>query len=156
MIAVTPVWNESHGLVLVENQQLVSISFPGAASGAAGGQIFLSDLQRYFTELGNAPPGLTPPPGLGGAESAQVERELPTALAAPDVVATATAPTNAERLASHLPEAPSTDTQDEVRITLLSPQFAQVNLQVLRTPLTLTRFDQTTLAHFSPILNFIF
>ncbi|CAG9135198.1 unnamed protein product [Plutella xylostella] len=91
----------------------------GTGTGSGQGQIFLSDLQRYFSGLA--------PPGLGGAEEAGVERELPAALAGADVVGTAAAPPHAERLAPHLPPAPDNAAQDDVRTTLLSPQFAQVN-----------------------------
>ncbi|XP_037968772.2 proteasomal ubiquitin receptor ADRM1 isoform X1 [Plutella xylostella] len=89
----------------------------GTGTGSGQGQIFLSDLQRYFSGLA--------PPGLGGAEEAGVERELPAALAGADVVGTAAAPPHAERLAPHLPPAPDNAAQDDVRTTLLSPQFAQ-------------------------------
>lgn len=114
-----------------------------------GGQIFLSDLQRYFSGLGNAPPDSEAAGGAGagvagaagestgaatassGAAGARVD--LAAALASPEVVSTATAPPNAARLTPHLPPAPSAGPQDDVRTTLLSPQFAQVNPKVLRT-----------------------
>ncbi|XP_046966388.1 proteasomal ubiquitin receptor ADRM1 isoform X1 [Vanessa cardui] len=97
---------------------------PGAASAAtaAGGQIFLSDLQRYFSGLGNAPPE-----GEGAVSGSAAPRvDLGAALSAPEVVSTASEPPNAQRLAPHLPPAPaSAAAQDDVRTTLLSPQFAQ-------------------------------
>lgn len=114
-----------------------------------GGQIYLSDLQRYFSGLGNAPPdseaagnavaGVAGAAGesagatttSGSAAGARVD--LAAALASPEVVSTATAPPNAARLTPHLPPAPSAGPQDDVRTTLLSPQFAQVNPKVLRT-----------------------
>lgn len=114
-----------------------------------GGQIFLSDLQRYFSGLGNAPPdsegagsaaagaagaageSTSAAAATGGATGPRVD--LAAALASPEVVSTATAPPNAARLTPHLPPAPSAGTQDDVRTTLLSPQFAQVNPKVLRT-----------------------
>ncbi|XP_045495615.1 proteasomal ubiquitin receptor ADRM1 isoform X1 [Colias croceus] len=79
------------------------------ASQPRSGQIVLSDLQRYFSGLGTAP-----------EEGARVD--LAGALAAPEVVSAASAPPNAQRLAPHLPP---TVPQDDVRTTLLSPQFAQ-------------------------------
>lgn len=82
----------------------------------AGGQIYLSDLQRYFSGLGGA--------GAAGGAGARVP--LAAALAAPDVLSAATEPAAAARLQPHLPP------QDDVRTTLLSPQFAQVNLHVKR------------------------
>ncbi|XP_026319887.1 proteasomal ubiquitin receptor ADRM1 isoform X2 [Hyposmocoma kahamanoa] len=105
------------------------------------GQIYLSDLQRYFSGLGNAPPdseaagnavaGVAGAAGesagaattSGSAAGARVD--LAAALASPEVVSTATAPPNAARLTPHLPPAPSAGPQDDVRTTLLSPQFAQ-------------------------------
>lgn len=117
----------------------------------------MSDLQRYFSGLGNAPPDSE---GAGGAgatgaagesagaagaagESAAADAasgtaggarvDLAAALSSPEVVSSATAPPNAARLAPHLPLAPSAGSQDDVRTTLLSPQFAQVNPKVLRT-----------------------
>lgn len=86
-----------------------------------GGQIQLADLQHYFSGLGNAPEG------EGGA-AARVE--LAAALASPEVVSAASAPPHAARLTPHLPPAPAGATPDDVRTTLLSPQFAQVNLLV--------------------------
>ncbi|XP_041974963.1 proteasomal ubiquitin receptor ADRM1 isoform X2 [Aricia agestis] len=87
---------------------------PNTATAAqpGGGQIFLSDLQRYFSGLGTAPEG------EGASEGARVE--LGAALSAPEVVTTATTPANSQRLSPHLPP-----TTDDVRTTLLSPQFAQ-------------------------------
>lgn len=105
----------------------------------SGGQIVLSDLQRYFSGLGNAPPegdGAAGAAGAGGAGAggaAAPRVDLAAALASPEVVAAATAPANAPRLATHLPPAPPNGNQDDVRTTLLSPQFAQVNPHVLRT-----------------------
>lgn len=93
-----------------------------------GGQIFLSDLQRYFSGLGNAPP--EGEGAVGGTGASRVE--LGAALATPEVVSTASEPANSQRLAPHLPPAPPAAPQDDVRTTLLSPQFAQVNPQVLR------------------------
>ena len=87
-----------------------------------GGQIFLSDLQRYFSGLGNAPAE-----GEGAAGGAQPRVDLGAALATPEVVSTASSPPHAQRLTPHLPPAPAS--QDDVRTTLLSPQFAQVNPQ---------------------------
>ncbi|KAJ2947965.1 hypothetical protein O0L34_g9758 [Tuta absoluta] len=91
------------------------------ATNPRSGQIFLSDLQRYFSGLGNAPPDAEGAAAAGGA--ARVD--LAAALASPEVVSTATAPANAARLQPHLPAAPPGGTQDDVRTTLLSPQFAQ-------------------------------
>ncbi|CAH0766471.1 unnamed protein product [Diatraea saccharalis] len=67
------------------------------ATQPRSGQIFLSDLQRYFSGMGTAPP-----------ESV----DLAAALTAPDAVATATTPANAQRLAPHLPPATGA-TQDD-------------------------------------------
>ncbi|KAJ8736246.1 hypothetical protein PYW08_006902 [Mythimna loreyi] len=80
----------------------------------AGGQIYLSDLQRYFSGVGTAPPdsgagGAAGAAGAGGA--ARVE--LAAALASPDVVSTASAPANAPRLKPHLPPAPPGAPQDD-------------------------------------------
>ncbi|XP_026746685.1 LOW QUALITY PROTEIN: proteasomal ubiquitin receptor ADRM1-like [Trichoplusia ni] len=61
----------------------------------AGGQIYLSDLQRYFSGLGNAPPESEA--GAGGA-AARVDGQLGS---------------NAPRLAPHLPPAPSGAAQDD-------------------------------------------
>ncbi|CAH0592553.1 unnamed protein product [Chrysodeixis includens] len=101
----------------------------------AGGQIYLSDLQRYFSGLGNAPPegeaGAGGAAGAAGATAAAAAGggaarvDLGAALATPDVVSTASSASNAPRLAPHLPPAPSGAAQDDVRTTLLSPQFAQ-------------------------------
>ncbi|XP_063375645.1 proteasomal ubiquitin receptor ADRM1 isoform X1 [Cydia amplana] len=95
-----------------------------AAPAAAGaqprsGQIFLSDLQRYFSGLGTAPEGAATAPAGAGAGAPRVE--LAAALAEPEVVAAAAAPPHAARLQPHLPQ----QAQDDVRTTLLSPQFAQ-------------------------------
>lgn len=104
--------------------QLVNALF---GTDGAGGQIYLSDLQRYFSGLGNAPPE----GDAGAAASATGARlELAAALASSEVVTTASAPANAPRLAPHLPPTPPGAAQDDVRTTLLSPQFAQVNLHV--------------------------
>ncbi|PZC75169.1 hypothetical protein B5X24_HaOG206584 [Helicoverpa armigera] len=96
---------------------------PNTATAAAprGGQVYLSDLQRYFSGLGHAPP--EGDAGAAGAAGARVD--LAAALASPDVVTTASAAPNAARLAPHLPPAPPGAAQDDVRTTLLSPQFAQ-------------------------------
>jgi hypothetical protein len=83
-----------------------------------GEQISVSELQRYFSGLGTAP-----------SESV----DLAAALQSAEAVAAATAGAHAPRLAPHLPPAPPHGTQDDVRTTLLSPQFAQVNPHVLRT-----------------------
>ncbi|XP_035453514.1 proteasomal ubiquitin receptor ADRM1 isoform X1 [Spodoptera frugiperda] len=105
----------------------------------AGGQIYLSDLQRYFSGLGNAPPegdagaggaatagGAAGAAGAGGAAGVAGARvDLAAALSSPEVVTTATAPGNASRLTPHLPPASPGAPQDDVRTTLLSPQFAQ-------------------------------
>lgn len=109
----------------------------------------MSDLQRYFSGLGNAPPesdgtGSAGPVGAAGESagagataasgaSGGTRVDLAAALASSEVVTTATSPHNATRLAPHLPPAPSAGSQDDVRTTLLSPQFAQVNPKVLRT-----------------------
>ncbi|KAM3967649.1 regulatory particle non-ATPase 13 isoform 2-T2 [Aphomia sociella] len=88
------------------------------------GQIFLSDLQRYFSGLGNAPEGEG---GAGaaaaagaaagaagaGAGAAAPRVDLAAALATPEAVAAATAPANAQRLTPHLPPAPPEGTQDD-------------------------------------------
>ncbi|XP_063395291.1 proteasomal ubiquitin receptor ADRM1 [Cydia fagiglandana] len=94
---------------------------PAAATPATGaqprsGQIFLSDLQRYFSGLGTAPEGAAT---AGAATAPRVD--LAAALAEPDVLAAAAAPPHAARLQPHLPH----QAQDDVRTTLLSPQFAQ-------------------------------
>ncbi|XP_053619596.1 proteasomal ubiquitin receptor ADRM1 isoform X2 [Plodia interpunctella] len=69
------------------------------------GQIFLSDLQRYFSGLGTAPPE-------GPGTRSEPERvELAAALAAPDAVAAAAA--HAPRLQPHLPPAPQGQAQDD-------------------------------------------
>ncbi|CAG4978317.1 unnamed protein product [Parnassius apollo] len=79
-----------------------------SATQPRSGQIFLSDLQRYFSGLGNAPEGAEG--GAGGAGRV----ELGAALAAPDVVAAASEPRNAQRLAPHLPApAPVTQPHDD-------------------------------------------
>lgn len=91
-------------------------------------------MQRYFSGLGNAPPESEGAAGAAAAGGAAAPRiDLAAALASPEVVAAATAPANAQRLQPHLPPAPPDTTQDDVRTTLLSPQFAQVNPHVLRT-----------------------
>lgn len=104
----------------------------------------MSDLQRYFSGLGNAPPegdagaggaatagGAAGAAGAGGAAGVAGARvDLAAALSSPEVVTTATAPGNAARLTPHLPPASPGAPQDDVRTTLLSPQFAQVNLHV--------------------------
>ncbi|XP_045538143.1 proteasomal ubiquitin receptor ADRM1 isoform X2 [Papilio machaon] len=81
-----------------------------SATQPRSGQIFLSDLQRYFSALGNAPPdaagagGATGAEGGTGSPSAGANRlELGAALASSDVVAAASEPRNAQRLAPHLP-----------------------------------------------------
>ncbi|GBP39986.1 Proteasomal ubiquitin receptor ADRM1 homolog [Eumeta japonica] len=97
------------------------------------GQIILADLQRYFSGLGNAPPdsegGTGETGGTGGsganAASGTPRVDLAAALATPESVEAASAPAAAARLAPHLPAAPPNDTSDDVRTTLLSPQFAQ-------------------------------
>ncbi|XP_045538141.1 proteasomal ubiquitin receptor ADRM1 isoform X1 [Papilio machaon] len=112
-----------------------------SATQPRSGQIFLSDLQRYFSALGNAPPdaagagGATGAEGGTGSPSAGANRlELGAALASSDVVAAASEPRNAQRLAPHLPAtgaapdaaaAGAAKAHDDVRTTLLSPQFAQ-------------------------------
>lgn len=93
----------------------------------------MSDLQRYFSGVGTAPPESEA--GAGGAAGAAgvagaARVELAAALAAPDVVSTASAPAHAARLTPLLPPATPGAAQDDVRTTLLSPQFAQVNLHV--------------------------
>ncbi|CAB3240859.1 unnamed protein product [Arctia plantaginis] len=97
---------------------------PNTATAAQprSGQIQLADLQHYFSGLGTAPEGEGGAASAGGA-GARVD--LAAALAAPEVVTTASAPPNAARLAPHLPPAPAGATPDDVRTTLLSPQFAQ-------------------------------
>lgn len=106
---------------------------PDVIRNCVGGQIFLSDLQRYFSGLGNAPPeseggaGAAGGVGAGAGAAAGARIDLGAALASPEVVATATAPGNAARLQPHLPPAAENAPQDDVRTTLLSPQFAQVN-----------------------------
>ncbi|KAI5635579.1 UCH-binding domain-containing protein [Phthorimaea operculella] len=79
------------------------------ATNPRSGQIFLSDLQRYFSGLGNAPPDADGAAAAGGA--ARVD--LAAALASPEVVSTATTPGNAARLQPHLPAAPPGGTQDD-------------------------------------------
>ncbi|XP_026758764.2 proteasomal ubiquitin receptor ADRM1 isoform X2 [Galleria mellonella] len=106
---------------------------PNTANAAQprSGQIFLSDLQRYFSGLGNAPPegegGAGAASAAGGAGAATAGAagaagatgaggprvDLGAALAAPEAVAAATAPANAQRLAPHLPPAPPAGTQDD-------------------------------------------
>lgn len=106
--------------------------------GVVGGQIYLSDLQRYFSALGNAPPegegaaaaGAAGAAGSAGAGAGAARVDLAAALASPEVVSAASAAPNAQRLAPHLPPAPAGATADDVRTTLLSPQFAQVNPHV--------------------------
>lgn len=83
----------------------------------------MSDLQRYFSSgVGNAQPESADAPS-----TAEPRVDLAAALASPDVIAVAADAPNSERLAPHMP----TDTQDDVRTTLLSPQFAQVNFHVM-------------------------
>lgn len=96
----------------------------------------MSDLKRYFSALGtpppdgeNAPGGSSGTAGASGATGAGARVDLAEALASPEVVAAASSPANAQRLQPHLPPAPPEGTQDDVRTTLLSPQFAQVNPQ---------------------------
>ncbi|XP_013134966.1 PREDICTED: proteasomal ubiquitin receptor ADRM1 isoform X2 [Papilio polytes] len=81
-----------------------------SATQPRSGQIFLSDLQRYFSALGTAPPdaagagGAAGAEGVAGSPGAGGNRlELGPALASSDVVATASEPRNAQRLAPHLP-----------------------------------------------------
>ncbi|CAF4794376.1 unnamed protein product [Pieris macdunnoughi] len=85
------------------------------ATQPQSGQVFLSDLQRYFSGVGTAPEG-----EAAGSGAARVD--LAAALSTPEVVTSASEPNNAQRLAPHLPQ---TVPQDDVRTTLLSPQFAQ-------------------------------
>ncbi|KAJ0182440.1 hypothetical protein K1T71_001809 [Dendrolimus kikuchii] len=107
-----------------------------AATQTKSGQIFLSDLKRYFSALGTPPPdgegasGASSASGAGAGAGAVAAAggarvDLAEALASPEVVAVASAPDNAQRLQPHLPPAPPEGTQDDVRTTLLSPQFAQ-------------------------------
>lgn len=88
------------------------------ATQPRSGQIFLSDLRRYFSDLGNAPPE-------EGARPAPESVDLAEAFASPEVVAAAAVSPAAARLAPHVPPAPEGETPDDVRTTLLSPQFAQ-------------------------------
>ena len=84
-----------------------------AAAQSRGGQIFLSDLQRYFSDLGNAPPDSDASAG-GSARAARGARvDLAGALSSSEVLATATAPENASRLTPLLPTAPAGATQDD-------------------------------------------
>lgn len=108
---------------------------PNTATAAQprSGQIYLSDLQRYFSGLGNAPPesesasaastGASATTGTGASAGARVD--LAAALTSPEVVTTASAPSNSQRLAPHLPTTAAGAAPDDVRTTLLSPQFAQ-------------------------------
>ncbi|XP_047984745.1 proteasomal ubiquitin receptor ADRM1 [Leguminivora glycinivorella] len=91
---------------------------PTAAGQPRSGQIFLSDLQRYFSGLGTAPEGAA---GVGAGAGSAPRVDLAAALAEPDVLAAAAAPPHAARLQPHLPQ----QAQDDVRTTLLCPQFAQ-------------------------------
>ncbi|XP_075974063.1 regulatory particle non-ATPase 13 isoform X2 [Anticarsia gemmatalis] len=88
---------------------------PAAATATQrGGQIYLSDLQRYFSGLGNAPPegeGAAGAAGAAGAGGARVD--LAAALASSDVVSAATTPPNAQRLAPHLPPTSAGAAQDD-------------------------------------------
>ncbi|KAL4712738.1 hypothetical protein ACJJTC_008035 [Scirpophaga incertulas] len=93
-------------------------------------QIILSDLQQYFSSLGNAPAGAAagPPAGAGGAGAGAggaAAIDLAATLVAPEALAAATSLAGAQRLAPHLPPVPPSAAQDDVRTTLLSPQFAQ-------------------------------
>lgn len=110
-----------------------------------GGQIFLSDLQRYFSGLGTAPTEgegaastgagtAGAAAGAAGAGAAGAGKgtdgdkfDLGAMLSSSEALETATAPGNVQRLAQHLPVAAANALQDDVRTTLLSPQFAQVN-----------------------------
>ncbi|KAL0851052.1 hypothetical protein ABMA28_006941 [Loxostege sticticalis] len=84
------------------------------ATQPRSGQIVLSDLQRYFSGLGNAPPESEGAAGAAAAGGAAAPRiDLAAALASPEVVAAATAPANAQRLQPHLPPAPPDTTQDD-------------------------------------------
>ncbi|XP_013194208.1 proteasomal ubiquitin receptor ADRM1 isoform X2 [Amyelois transitella] len=78
------------------------------ANQSRSGQIFLSDLQRYFSGLGNAPPE-----GSGSAGGAAERVELAAALASPEAVSAASAPATAPRLAPLLPPAPAGAAQDD-------------------------------------------
>ncbi|CAH0727402.1 unnamed protein product, partial [Brenthis ino] len=97
---------------------------PGAP-GAAGGQIFLSDLQRYFSGLGNAP--AEGECAAGGSAAPRVD--LGAALAAPEVVSTASEPPHAQRLAPHLPQAPQDDAANQFSSALTSGQMGPVMSQ---------------------------
>ncbi|CAH2236311.1 jg10694 [Pararge aegeria aegeria] len=80
-----------------------------AAATPRSGQIFLSDLQRYFSGLGTAPEGEA---AVGAAGAAAPRVDLGAALAAPDVLSTASEPPNAQRLTPHLPPATSAAADD--------------------------------------------
>ncbi|KAJ8735665.1 hypothetical protein PYW07_007285 [Mythimna separata] len=97
----------------------------------AGGQIYLSDLQRYFSGVGTAPPdsGAAGAAGAAGAGGA-ARVDLAAALAAPDVVSAASAPANAARLKPHLPPAtpgaPQDDAANQFSSALTSGQMGPV------------------------------
>ncbi|CAH2050553.1 unnamed protein product, partial [Iphiclides podalirius] len=103
-----------------------------SATQPRSGQIFLSDLQRYFSGLGNAPaeggPGAEG--GSSAAAAAGADRvELGAALASPDVVAAASEPRNAQRLAPHLPTPaaqPHDDAANQFSSALTSGQMGPV------------------------------
>lgn len=97
-----------------------------AAAPTAGGQIFLSDLQRYFSGLGNAPAE-----GEAAAGGAQPRVDLGAALATPEVVSTASSPPHSQRLTPHLPPAPASqdDAANQFSSALTSGQMGPVMSQ---------------------------
>ncbi|XP_023934052.2 proteasomal ubiquitin receptor ADRM1 isoform X2 [Bicyclus anynana] len=115
-----------------------------AAATPRSGQIFLSDLQRYFSGLGTAPPEGEAAAGgaaaggaaaggaaTGGAAAggAAPRVDLGAALGTPDVVAAASEPANAQRLAPHV--APPTsgaadDAANQFSSALTSGQIGSV------------------------------
>ncbi|CAK1540113.1 unnamed protein product [Leptosia nina] len=92
------------------------------AAQSRSGQIFLSDLQRYFSALGNAPEG------EGASAGAAAPRvDLASALSAPEVITAASEPGNAQRLAPHMPETdPQDDAANEFSSALSSGQIGPV------------------------------
>ncbi|XP_063616557.1 proteasomal ubiquitin receptor ADRM1 isoform X2 [Cydia splendana] len=104
---------------------------PAAATAATGaqprsGQIFLSDLQRYFSGLGTAPEGAAT---LGAATATAPRVDLAAALAEPDVLAAVAAPPRAARLQPHLPHQAQDDAANQFSSALNSGQMGPVMTQ---------------------------
>lgn len=84
-----------------------------------GQPIYLSDLQKYLS-------GLTNTAGEEGSSAKPASGEvvdLASVISAPEVIATAGP--HAAGLMEHLPPPQADQQQDDIKTTLLSPQFAQ-------------------------------